>query len=315
MESHYKKERKEIIEKYIIFLSERFGLVGSPVMISLFVLSHLGLAHLNGQLAPPLHLILSIFAGVIIFFVKLRFYDEIKDYELDVVINPERPLPRGLLSIDNIKSAIEKVILVELLLFYGVNLPGFLAMSLTIGYSLLMYKEFFIGALIRPHLTTYATSHTVVTLFLSISIFSAFTNEYFWNLDSQYYYFSLTSWLIFNIFELGRKVFQPSEEREGVESYSQVWGRWGAVALVLAHASLVYYFSGKIEAFSFDTEFSALMIPVGLLTIASIFYLFTKKESFGKLYRSTSSIYILISYIIYLSILGYRIYPLLNTHR
>ncbi len=308
--STFRRDSLELIKKFKIFLSERFGLVGAPVMISLFVLSHLGIVYQHQQLAPKLHLIISVFIGVILFFVKLRFYDEIKDYELDVVINPTRPLPRGLLSIDQIKSAIVKVIIVELLLFYGVNFTGFLAMSFTIGYSLLMYKEFFIGSYIRPHLTTYATSHTVVTLFLSLSIFSAFSNEHFWNLDSDYYFFSLTSWLIFNIFELGRKVFQPSEEREGVESYSQVWGRWGAVALVLAHAALVYYFSNKLAVFQFENPYGPLIIPVAILIIASILYLFTKKKVFGQLYRQISSVYILLSYIIYLSILGYRIFPI-----
>lgn len=312
MTSSFKKETAELIQKYKIFLTERFGLLGSPFMISLFILSHLGLVFQHHEVSPPIHLILSIFAGVIIFFVKLRFYDEIKDYELDKIINPTRPLPRGLLTVDNLKRAITIVILIELLLFYGVNFPAFVAMSLTISYSLLMYKEFFIGRYIRPHLTTYATSHTVVTLFLSISIFSAFSNTYFWELNPDYYYFSFTSWLIFNIFELGRKIYQPSEEREGVESYSQVWGRPGAVTLVLAHASLVYYFSNKIAIFRYKIPYSPLLIPIGILGVSSIFYLGTKSEVCGKIYRNISSVYILLSYIIYLSILGYKLYPLLR---
>lgn len=311
MVSMYRKERSENLRKYITFLSERFGLFSSPLMISLFVLSHLGLVYQHKEDLPPLHLILSIFLGVILFFVKLRFYDEIKDYELDKVINPTRPLPRGLLSTDNVKGAIEKVILIELLLFYGVNLPAFVAMSFTIAYSLLMYKEFFIGRYIRHHLTTYATSHTVVTLFLSISIFSAFSDRYFWNLDTEYYFFALTSWLIFNIFELGRKIYQPCEEREGVESYSGVWGRPGAVMLVLAHVSLVYYLSNKIDSFHYKFPFSPLIIPVAMIGFTSILYLASKKKIFGKMYRTVSSVYILISYIIYLCLLGYKLYPTL----
>ncbi len=309
MVSTYRKERRQIRKRFITFLSERFGLVGSPLMISLFVLSHLGLVKFHNELIPQLRFIIIVFVGVVLFFVKLRFYDEIKDYELDVVINPTRPLPRGLLSIDQVKSAIEKVIVIELLIYYGVNLPALVAMGITIGYSLLMYKEFFIPKLIRPHLTTYATSHTIVTFFLSISIFSAFTNTYFWNLDKEYYYFSLTSWLIFNIFELGRKVFQPNEEREGVESYSLVWGRWGAVILVLTHASLVYFLSLKIKIFQTSTLFNPLMLPIGILIITSLTYLFLINKKTGKIYRNTSSVYILLSYIIYLIMLGTGLYP------
>ena len=309
MSTESTKENIGLFKKFVIFLSERFGLVGSPMMISLFVLSHLGLVYSHNELYAKIYQIISLFLGVILFFVKLRFYDEIKDYELDKIINPNRPLPRGLLTIDHIKNAIKVVILFELILFSIIGLPALISMGLTIGYSLLMYKEFFIGKYIRPHLTTYATSHTVVTLFLSISIFSAISNTNFWKLDMEYFYFSLTSWLIFNIFELGRKVFQPDEEREGVESYSLVWGRWGATLLVLSHASLVYYLSNQIKIFKVKSQLSPLMIPIGILILVSILYLATKKNSMGNLYRNTSSVYILLSYIVYLAMLTYGLYP------
>jgi hypothetical protein len=284
--------RKEELGRWWVFLKERFDPLSHVVMILLFVGAHYQIVSSRLNF---LEMIL-VFVVVTLFFIKLRLYDELKDYELDVVINPTRPLPRGLLTQTEVKRTIEKIILFEIAIFAGLGAQALVSGFIVIGYSLLMYKEFFIPKLIRPHLTTYATTHTVVTFFLSLAIFSSFTKEFIWQFSSDKFYFALMSWLLFNIFELGRKTYQKSEEREGVPTYSNVWGRYGAVILVLVHCILAGYFLTKTNLPQIITQNLFILAP-SLMFLMGVLYLFINQKWSAKLYRGFSSFYIVIVYL------------------
>jgi 4-hydroxybenzoate polyprenyltransferase len=283
--------------KWWRFTNERFSPASHLPMIAIFLAAHAIMAKQTGLLRADLGQILLIFIGTVAFFLKLRLFDEIKDYEVDLVKNPDRPLARGDVSHYDLKRRIERAVFIELLCFGIVNIKAAIALLFAIIYSFLMYKEFFIGKRIRPHLTTYATSHTVVTVFLSLAIFSGLTFRLPWEFRADYILFALMSWLLFNIFELGRKTYQPHEEREDVESYSLVWGRYGAVILVLGHSLLVIAIMRTIPqlSHSFSLTYQWLgLIPLGT---AAIFYLIKPITFTGKIYRAMASIYIVIVYL------------------
>lgn len=297
---NYSDLRKDELNRWVTFLSERFDPISHFIMIGLFVYAHYLVADASQFVSVEPHLILYVGLGTAVFFMKLRLYDEIKDFDVDVEKNPDRPLPRGLLQHFDVKKAIELCIILEVIFFTSCGMNALAAILFAIGYSLLMYKEFFIPNLIRPHLTTYATSHTVVTFFLSLAIFSSLSKFNLLNLDADFYYFSLMSWLLFNIFELGRKIYQPCEEREGVDTYSTVWGKKGAFLLVFTHAlaasALVLY----ISTIQFYFMLTLLSIQLGLLLFVGIIYILGKTKTTGKLFRLFSSVYIVF---VYLSIL------------
>ena len=293
---NYKDLRKDQILRWMSFTNERFEPISHFLMIVLFLLAHYMVADSSKfVILEPIQL-LWVGLGTTAFFLKLRFYDEIKDFEVDVAKNPNRPLPRGLLAHFDLKKGIENCIILEVIFFATCGMAGFLSIILAIGYSLLMYKEFFIGEKIRPHLTTYATSHTVVTFFLSVSIFSAMSRYYPWNHDPDFYYFSFMSWLLFNVFELGRKIYQPCEEREGVPTYSNIWGKFGAFMLVFVHAILIAVASLHISTVDFFWMQYFQGISLLLWLIVGLTYLFTQTIKTGKLFRLFSSLYIVIIY-------------------
>lgn len=295
--SDYKEIRKDELNRWVTFISERFDPISHFVMIALFVFAHYLVAHASKFVKVAPHLIIYVGLGTAVFFMKLRLYDEIKDYEVDVAKNPTRPLPRGLLEHFDVKKAIELCIILEVIFFTSCGMPAFISILMAIGYSLLMYKEFFIPKLIRPHLTTYATSHTVVTFFLSLAIFSALSKFKFFEMDTDFYYFSGMSWLLFNIFELGRKIYQPCEEREGVDTYSSIWGKFGAVMLVFVHALLAAYLALHVSTIQFYTMVNVFGAQIILLVIVSLIYLIGKKPATGKLFRLYSSVYIVLVYV------------------
>ncbi|MCO4753293.1 MAG: hypothetical protein KC478_02370 [Bacteriovoracaceae bacterium] len=294
--SQYVQERAEHLAKWWEFTSERFEPVSHFMMIALFFSAHYLVADASKYvILEPIHLAWVTF-GTAAFFLKLRFYDEIKDFETDVAFNPSRPLPRGLLKHFDMKKGIEHCIVLEIIFFTSCGMPGFVAILLAISYSLLMYKEFFIGEKIRPHLTTYATSHTIVTIFLSLAIFSALSRYYPWDHEADFYYFALLSWLLFNIFELGRKIYQPCEEREGVDTYSSIWGKFGAVMLILVHAVAAAVLTLLISTIDFFFMQTFQAFSIGLLILISAIYLIGKRPISGLIFRKFSEVYIVLIY-------------------
>jgi 4-hydroxybenzoate polyprenyltransferase len=185
-------------------------------------------------------------------------------------------------------------ILAELALFGSQGLAGMMAIAVAIAYSLLMYKEFFIREKIRPHLTTYAVSHTVVSGMLSLALISVMSREFPWALDQSAYLFALNSWCLFNIFEFGRKTFTTVEERPGVESYSKIFGRHGAVALVLSMAGASALCLVRIETVPVVKPF--ILASCGILLLAGTAYARLDRAPYGKIYRAFSSVYIVLIY-------------------
>lgn len=296
----YRSLRKDQFLRWIQFIKERFHPGSHFVMIFLFLIGHYFVAEASEYVTVSGIDIVFIMIGTAIFFLKLRFYDEIKDYELDVEIKPHRPLPRGLLTPFDMKKGIENCIVLEIIFFSACGKPGLLMILLAIGYSLLMYNEFFIPKLIRPHLTTYATSHTIVTLFLSLTIFSALGSQWFWSMDPDFYYFAIMNWVLFNIFELGRKTFQPDEEKDAIESYSKIWTRPGAFLLVFFQAVIASYLLLQVSTLYFFHIQKLLAGSLGLLALIGLVYIIIPKKSTGKMYRGFSSLYIIIFYTIIL---------------
>jgi len=286
------REYLEDRRKWLTFFKERFDPLSHLVMIILFISGHFSLVDMK----IGVEVILA-FVGTVVFFFKLRCFDEIKDLDLDFKINSTRPLPRGLVSVFEVKDMALLCLLLENLIFYSISIKSGVAMSLASLYSLIMYKEFFLGTKFRDKLTTYATAHTLVTILLSLSIFCALLNDSIFNLDFKYYAFSIVSWLLFNIFELGRKTFLASEEKNQVESYSKVWGKMGAVVLVLIHVCLAEYI--LIEVVGLKSNFSYFYFGscLGLFIALSALFLIKNEGAGGKIYRGFSSFYIILIYL------------------
>jgi 4-hydroxybenzoate polyprenyltransferase len=244
--------------------------------------------------------LLALLLGVTLFYFKLRLYDEVKDYELDVVINKHRPLPRGLVTHKDMYKGMIFCILGELTLFLASGVNAYFALLIAVFYSLLMYKEFFIRDYIRPHLTTYAMTHTIVTSFLSLAIFSFLTNHSFISVaqNKNFLMFAFVNWLLFNIFEFGRKTFSSSEERDDVDTYSSLFGRKGAALLVISQRVASAILIVQLTIFQTKTIVFSFVLLLLFLLVISLRYIYKDEAKNAKLFRAMSSVYIVIFYLI-----------------
>jgi len=288
-------KENNIFYRWSLFIKERFPLPRHLVLLTFLFLANVFVT-LNITL-KEFHL-QSLIGLIVIYltFFRLRIFDEIKDYENDKFIHPDRPLARGLIKVQEAKKMAFSLIGIECLLSSLIGLPALIGIILVTLYSLLMYKEFFMGFWLRNKLTTYALFHTIVSSLISFFIFSSISGKYFWNIPKSFLLFGLSNWMIFNVFEFGRKTFAEVEEKESIPSYSKNFGSWGAAFLVLSMAlislAIAFYLSIKL---AWPPLILILLTVLFLfLAICSFFYGKNNSLSWSIKFRFASSTYILL---------------------
>lgn len=274
------------IKAFIQFTNERFDPATHIIMIALFVLYHLAMGASIGLFGNPKSLWGLLFC--LSFFFKLRLYDEIKDYQTDLINNPTRPLPRGLITLKDVRMAIVATFVFEFILTMNESGTTKMFTLLAWSYSLLMYKEFFISKFLENKLTTYALTHTFLVVLLSLRTFSAFTDN-----PLNFWQSSLACYFCFNVFEFGRKTFTKAEEKK-VQTYSNIFGKAGAFILTFSQILVATY----LVTIAHNNQLSYRLIGVVLISfILMLPYLMTDKIWAGKLFRSISSVFIILFFI------------------
>lgn len=213
------------------YLKERSPL---PVIATLGLLQALSSNYLFRQELDAAGILLST-ACLTTLFVLMRMMDEIKDYQKDLIAHPERPLPRGLLAPSQVRRAIQLLtgglLATGVLLFFSRSPESGATLLFTVGYLLLMYKEFFCPTFINKNAFVYAISHQVILIpmyFFSVGMVSpemAFSMRTFW--------FALTGLGASFAFEISRKLDPGAHPI--LKTYLTVYGRTACVvAIVLA---------------------------------------------------------------------------------
>lgn len=286
----------ELIRRWLIFCKERFPLARHILLIVFYVAANALVALYAVSLKPVFtYRELLCAPAVLAIFFHLRVFDEIKDYKNDLGAHKDRPLPRGLITAGQARRMACLLIIIELSLAYFIGPAAFIAAICTAGYSLIMYKEFFIGKWLRPKMATYALAHTLVSCWMSLFIFSSVTGLMFWKAPPVYGMFVLVNWMIFNIFEFGRKTFGKQEESRLVESYSRRLGPVRAAFNVVIMATVAMFAANKLaNTFNLGFVYQILMLGLyGLTLIASGLYSAHNDKTTGRFFRGVCSLFIL----------------------
>ncbi len=173
------------------------------------------------------------FAGAWSFFLMLRVFDEHKDYELDLHNHPDRVLQSGRVTLGYLKVlgalAIGAQFVVSLWFDNFTFGPVTQCWLVVIVWSSLMAKEFFVGEWLEKRLVLYALSHMVVMPMALVWMATMGSGV----IDvGGFALLAALSFLSGAAFEVTRKTKGPDEERDTIQSYSQVWGPRGAAGIV-----------------------------------------------------------------------------------
>lgn len=249
-----------------IYQAERFPVVLHGILIMAFSCSGVSLsAVLRGaEHLPQLSSYLVAFISAFCFFLQLRIADEFKDNEEDCRYRPHRPVPRGIVSLAELRlvgylcAGIQLVITILLA-------PSLLWLLFANWlYLALMTKEFFAGPWLRKHPIVYMSSHMLI-----MPLIDAYVTACDWlpaggDPPRGLFAFLLVSFFNGIAIEIGRKLKRPSEELIGVETYSALWG--------LPRASLVWLMAllatGALALWTASLSQTALIV---LILMAALF--------------------------------------------
>lgn len=287
----------EFGERWRTYLRERFPLGAHGPTIVVFTVSCAVLAQASGT--GPIVLggrVVAACVALLLVFFHFRVFDECKDAAEDATLRPERPIARGVITLNEVERAGTLAIIGEFVLALGLGRQALAAWGLVFAFSILMRKEFFVGPWLRPHLFSYAVPHTLSASFIALFVYSAVTERFPWEVDRFFALFALSCWGLFTVFEVARKAHAPDEERPGVPTYSQQWGPAGAAAatcgLILLTAAPVIWGAvalGLARAFAIGLGLAAAAVAV-----AGIVYGMRPTRKTAKLHEALGSLYLLL---------------------
>lgn len=222
------------------YLNQRFPLIGHGILIVSYYSSNQFLAEVLTRPDEKLIYCLgSILGAISIFclFFHLRVFDEHKDYHEDLKHYPHRVLQSGLITLGDLKVLGAIAIGLEIVLaalWMPLGKPAALiAILVTLGYSVLMLKEFFVPKWLNKNFLIYAVSHMLIMPLMAMVVFSFATGEYFWNAPGWFWVYAFVGFFVTLNWEISRKIRAPEQEIEGVDSYTKIFGTYGAAYAVL----------------------------------------------------------------------------------
>ncbi len=222
--------------KLMAYLAERFPLWGNAVLIVSYYSSNQFLARVLIDPGEPMQYTIHSLMGAIVLlcmFFHLRVFDEHKDFEEDSRHYPDRVLQRGVVTLTHLKVLGGTAIALELILGAMRGLPALTAVLIAFGFSVLMLKEFFVRAWLKRHFLFYAMSHMLIMPLFALTVFSFATGLFPWQAPLWFGVYAFVGFFVTLNWEVSRKIRAPEQEIDGVESYTKIFGLYGAAYVVL----------------------------------------------------------------------------------
>jgi len=263
------------IIRFAAYLTERFPLLNHGILIISYYSSNQFLAQVLEGGGEAVHYSrYSLMGAVTVFcmFFHLRIFDEHKDYEEDCNYYPERILQQGLVTLKHLKIFGTAAIAIELVMSIICGPSVFTAVLLAILFSLLMLNEFFVRGWLKKHFLVYALSHMLIMPFFALVVYSFTTGKYPWQAPGWFLVYAFVGFFVTLNWEVSRKIRAPEDEISAVDSYSKIFGTYGAAYLVIlirivdtAMVSFVGYHLGLSDLFYIVLTILFMVTLIGLL--------------------------------------------------
>lgn len=228
-------ERAGFFARLRIYQRERFPVLLNGVMT--LALCAGSIAAFRHDAGFSLVGILPAFLAVFPIFFVMRVADEHKDLAEDRLYRPERPVPRGLVSLGELRVAglIALALPVGLALFLA---PAALVpLLLALVWVGAMSAEFGVPRWLKAHPLVYLVSHMLVMPLLALLAVSFTVRDPSTLMVPSLIPILGLAFLAGTTLEVGRKVWGAEKERDGVETYSKLWGPDGAAIAFGASAT------------------------------------------------------------------------------
>lgn len=265
-----------MIKRIGTYLNEMFpfsSIVGSILTAVAVQLTYLRLYEIRPSSLFPL-----IVPGFVLTFVSLliRIMDEFKDYQDDLTNFPERPLPSGrVLKKDLLALAFFCVFMIIFLSLTSMKL--LIWALITLGFTFLMLKWFFIEETMRKSLPLAFITHHPIVLFNFVYLIIA-CMEFYPSVTMEKAIYILPICLIFTNWEVVRKIRAPEQET-AYTTYSKIFGPRPAILMALL-LQIIF----NVTVFAIFQKLGTMTLIQGLFGVIqlmlispSVYFLFTLK--------------------------------------
>ena len=249
------------------YCEERFPPFQHGLLIAVFTFSAASYSRiLRGVegILPWQQLLPGIGVVFCIFFL-LRLFDEFKDKEEDKKYRPHLPVPRGLVSLAEIRIwiVLTFVLLFALLIIF---LPTmWLFVMVTLAYLILMRVEFFVPEWLKERPLLYMTSHMFI-----LPLTDWFATGLDWHTVGESLpvglgYFLMLSYCNGMVIEIGRKIRPEHEDEPGQRTYSSIYGSKKATRMWMLMLVLTFVFA----------LLACLQVGYGLAGTSALLFIFS----------------------------------------
>lgn len=298
--------RAPLLDRLAAYQAERFPLAGYVPLIAAFVFSSAaysrlarrtqGFAAANGFVPWPLYAV-GAFTSLVFFFT-LRVLDEHKDASTDRRFRPELPVPRGLVSLAELRTVAAGAVAIAVALNAILAPVLLLPIGLIAVWATLMTKEFFVREWLRAHLSVYLLSHMLI-----MPLMDAYTTGLDWLVvgyrpPAGLPYFLGVTFANGCLVEVGRKLRAPAREREGVDSYTREWGFHAAplvwIAILFASAGLAWLASFRTGV---ALETARVVFPAAAVASVPALRFLAGRDPAGRWVETTSGLWCIVTYV------------------
>lgn len=296
-----------LAKRFWRYQAERFPILAYVPLITAFTFASAAYSRLarraagmpaaDGFIAWPLFLVGTLTS--LTFFFMLRVLDEHKDADTDARYRPELPVPRGLITLGELRrlggGVLGAVLALNALLAPILLIPCALAAA----WAFLMTKEFFVRDWLRAHMLAYLVTHMMI-----MPMIDAYTTGLDWLVaggepPAGLPWFLAVTFANGALVEIGRKLRAPEKEREGVDTYTKAWGPVRAplawLGLLAASALLAWraaHFTGAAHTTAWVLAVAAL-----LFGIPGVAFLATRRDRWGKACETVSGLWAIVTYL------------------
>lgn len=222
---------RPLLARLWTYQAERFPIGKTALLCAIFAGASVSVsAHLAGRAPPSVWVYLAAFVVTLAFFFQLRVLDEIKDREDDAKFRPERPIPRGLVRLSTIIWMGLASAGLAVVVAFVVD-PGMLVLlAVAWAWLTLMSFEFFVAEWLKARAFLYLVSHMAIMPLIDLVVTGFEWIGYGAPATGMVFFLAL-SFANGCVLEIGRKLWAPTSEREGVDSYSKLLGPGRGVLL------------------------------------------------------------------------------------
>ena len=259
--------------RYVQFVDERFApLLHLPLIAILVGPTHVASWTASGGDISTILWWPAIVSGIAVALALLamRADDDAKDAAADLVGRPDRPVPRGVVSADELRRLASGCLALGAIVTLGLPSAATIAFLVAAAFLWLAGRDFMAPRLVHRDLLAYALVHAPGIPLLALFVW--------WSNPAASWHPSLAALLLLTAgatfcLEISRKTCAPEDERHSVETYSGAYGPGTAMAIaatalaISALAAAWYAFSFTGAGWAVAVPSLAVLVAAGVLTL------------------------------------------------